>query len=92
MRYLNGQHPLNPLDSVCENYYVAMPSSSDLGVTKTASTKTKSNSTIVLLAKQQYFLSVTCLPASTPAVLKCLGTSGRSVPCNLNGNMTNRTG
>ena len=28
----------------CENYYVAMPSSSDLGATKTASTKTKSNS------------------------------------------------
>ena len=29
----------------CENYNVAMPSSSDLGATKTASTKTKSNST-----------------------------------------------
>ena len=27
----------------CENYYVAMPSSSDLGATKTASTKTKGN-------------------------------------------------
>ena len=30
----------------CENYYVAMPSSSYLGATKTASTKTKSNSII----------------------------------------------
>ena len=29
----------------CENYYVAMPSSSDLGATKAASTKSKSNST-----------------------------------------------
>ena len=33
----------------CENYYVAMPSSSDLGATKTASTKTKSNSIITVI-------------------------------------------
>ena len=37
MCYLNGWHPFESIrfDSI-ENYYVAMPSSSDLGATKTA--------------------------------------------------------
>ena len=45
MRYLNGWHPFESIRfDLDKNYYVAMPSSSDLGAKKTASTKTKSNS------------------------------------------------
>ena len=44
MCFLTAGTPLNPLIRSCENYYAAMSSSSDLGATKTASTKTKSNS------------------------------------------------
>ena len=45
MRYLNGWHPFESIRfDLVKNYYVAMPSSSDLGATQTASTKTKSNS------------------------------------------------
>ena len=40
MRYLNSWHPFESIRFVL----VAMPNSSDLGATKTASTKTKSNS------------------------------------------------
>ena len=44
MHYLNGWHPFESIRfDLCENYYVAMPNS-DLGATKTASTKSKSNS------------------------------------------------
>ena len=41
MHCLNGWHPFE-IDKIrsCENYYMAMHSSSDLGATKTASTKT----------------------------------------------------
>ena len=45
MCFLNGWHPFESIRS-CEIYYLAMPSSSDLGATKTASTKPKSNSII----------------------------------------------
>ena len=41
MRYLNGWHPLNRLVRSCENENVVIPSSADLGATKTASTKPK---------------------------------------------------
>ena len=51
MRYLNGWHPFESIRFSCENYYVPMPSSSDLGATKTASTKTKGNP---MMIKQAY--------------------------------------
>ena len=50
MRYLNGWHPFESIRfDLVKNFYVAMPSSSDLGATKTASTKTKSKSIIIII-------------------------------------------
>ena len=47
MCFLNGWHPFEIIRfDLVKIKYVAMPSSSDLGATKTASTKTKSNSII----------------------------------------------
>ena len=40
MRYLNGWHPFEAIRFDLVKITVAMPSSSDLGATKTASTKT----------------------------------------------------